>query len=180
MPCRLPTLQHNMCVAYGMSRMVYGVWCMVYGVWCMVCGMMQGWWCKANGVRGMACGIWCMYRVWSMEYGMCCVLRCAVCCVVLCAVLCCVLRCAVGILLIDQIDTCVGRNDGAAGPWNFADNGRREKPTTPSWYSCIISPGSIFQIVNPSPCRPTRRAETPSFERSNVTVRCIMARIALH
>ena len=76
----------------------------------------------------------------------------------------------VGILIIDQIDTCASETMAAAGPWDFADNGRREKPTTPSWYSCIIGPGSIFQIVNPSPCRPTRRAEIPSREGETMTL----------
>ena len=82
----------------------------------------------------------------------------------------------------------------AAAPWDFADNGRREKPTTPSWYSCVIDPGSNFQIADPSPCRPTRRAEIPSRERETITLcqiqsndtsriqpdRCIMAESELH
>ena len=84
-----------------------------------------------------------------------------------------------------KIDACASDREAISmaaaptGPWDFADNGRRENPTTPSWYSCIIGPGSIFQIVNPLRRRPTRRAETPSFERSqaNVPLRCIMARL---
>ena len=76
-------------------------------------------------------------------------------------------RLQVGITTIDQIDTCASETMAAAGPWNFADNGRREKITTPSLSSCIIGPGSIFQIVNPSLCRPTRRAEIPSRERND-------------
>ena len=75
-----------------------------------------------------------------------------------------------GITTIDQIDTCASETMAAAAPLHFADNGRREKPTTPSWYSCIIGPGSNFQIVNPSPCRPTRRAEIPSRERVTMTL----------
>ena len=69
---------------------------------------------------------------------------------------------------IDQTEISGYRNDAMLPPATIVDNGRREKPTTQSWDSWVIGPGSNFQIVNPSPCRPTRRAEIPSRERETV------------
>ena len=73
-----------------------------------------------------------------------------------------------------KIDACASDREAISmaaaptGPWDFADNGRRENPTTPSWYSCIIGPGSIFQIVILLPCRPAWRAPISSRERVTV------------
>ena len=79
------------------------------------------------------------------------------------------------------------RNFGTTGddmlaPAAIADNGRREQPAAQSWDSCIIGPGFNFQIVHPSPCRPTRRAEIPSREDTSriQSDPCIMVESELH
>ena len=53
---------------------------------------------------------------------------------------------------------CAAQNDGHGA----ADNRRREKPTTQPLASRIAGPGSIFQIADPSHCRPSRLAQIPS------------------